>query len=124
MTLTLTTRLIGCTYIATAIACARHVAQAPSVLADTTAYEEAGVDVPAEPTDEPRPDWHPDPEAAVVCATAQFDYVVGGDGRVESRSVILLATSEQSFAAAARKALLASKFRPAQRKGAVVRQFV
>jgi TonB family protein len=86
--------------------------------------EELEVDDPVQIVEQPPVRFPPALAHAGVAGQVELEYVVDTLGRVEPRSVRAVATTRPEFEAAARGAVLASRFRPARWHGQVVRQLV
>jgi TonB family protein len=84
--------------------------------------DELEVDRPVQLVEQPSVGYPPALARAGVAGHVELEFVVDTLGRVEPRSVRTLASSQPEFEAAARRAILASRFRPAQWRGQVVRQ--
>ncbi len=95
------------------------------------AGDSAGLVLPATEVDDavaiiqqPAPRYPASLAQARVPGTVQLSYVVDTTGRVESGSVSTIASSHPAFEAAAREAVLESRFKPARLQGRPVRQLV
>jgi periplasmic protein TonB len=84
----------------------------------------AMADVPAEYLDGPAPVYPPALRQVGVTGTVTLQSVVDADGKVEPVSVKVVDSSNPGFNAAAIRAILAARFRPAQLRGRTVRQLV
>jgi TonB family protein len=84
--------------------------------------DELEVDDPVQLLEQPPVRYPPTLAEAGVAGRVELEFVVDTVGRVEPRSVRTLASTQPEFEAAARGAVLVSRFRPAQWRGQVVRQ--
>ena len=84
--------------------------------------DELEVDRPVQLVEQPSVGYPPALAEAGVAGRVELEFVVDTLGRVEPRSVRTLASTQPEFEAAARRAVLASRFRPAQWRGQAVRQ--
>jgi TonB family protein len=82
------------------------------------------VDVPVEAIEQPPVRYPPALAQADIAGLVELEYVVDTAGRAEPGSVRALAAAHPEFEAAARAAVLASRFRPARLHGQAVRQLV
>jgi TonB family protein len=83
---------------------------------------ELEVDDPVQLLEQPPVGYPPALARASVAGRAELEFVVDTLGRVEPRSVRTLASTHPEFEAAARRAVLVSRFRPARWRGQLVRQ--
>jgi TonB family protein len=84
--------------------------------------DELEVDDPVQLLEQPSVRYPPALAHAGVAGRVELEFVVDTLGRVEPRSVRTLASAQPEFEAAARRAILVSRFRPAHWHGQVVRQ--
>jgi TonB family protein len=84
--------------------------------------DELEVDRPVQLVEQPSVGYPSALAEAGVAGRVELEFVVDTLGRVEPRSVRTLASTQPEFEAAARRAVLASRFRPAQWRGQAVRQ--
>jgi TonB family protein len=84
--------------------------------------DELEVDDPVQLLEQPPVRYPPALAQASVAGRVELEFVVDTLGRVESPSVRTLASTHPEFEAAARKAVLVSRFRPAHWRGRMVRQ--
>jgi TonB family protein len=84
--------------------------------------DELEVDQPVEIVEQPSLRYPPALAQAGVVGRVELEYVVDTLGRVEPGSVRTLASTQPEFEAVARRAVLASRFRPAEWRGQLVRQ--
>lgn len=83
---------------------------------------ELEVDDPVQLLEQPPVGYPPALAQASVAGRVELEFVVDTSGRVEPRSVHTLASTHPEFEAAARRAVLVSRFRPAHWRGQLVRQ--
>ena len=84
--------------------------------------DELEVDDPVQLLEQPPVGYPPALAQASVAGRVELEFVVDTLGRVEPPSVRTLASTHTEFEAAARRAVLSSRFRPAHWRGQVVRQ--
>jgi TonB family protein len=84
--------------------------------------DEREVDDPVQLLEQPSVGYPPALAHAGVAGRVELEFVVDTLGRVEPLSVRTLASTHPAFEAAARRAVLVSRFRPARWHGQVVRQ--
>jgi TonB family protein len=84
--------------------------------------DELEVDDPVQLLEQPPVRYPPALAQAGVAGRVELEFVVDTLGRVDPRSVRTLTSTQPEFEAAARGAVLVSRFRPAQWHGQVVRQ--
>jgi TonB family protein len=103
----------------------------PGSLAGGTAPTRAGelwtansVDDPVEVIEQPSPRYPPVLAQAGVTGRVELEYVVDTLGRAEPGSLHAVTSTRPEFEAAARAAVLGSRYRPARLHGQVVRQLV
>jgi TonB family protein len=84
--------------------------------------DEREVDDPVQLLEQPSVRYPPALAQAGVAGRVELEFVVDTLGRVEPLSVGTLASTHPEFEAAARRAVLVSRFRPARWHGQVVRQ--
>lgn len=84
--------------------------------------DELEVDDPVQLLEQPPVRYPPALAQASVAGRVELEFVVDTSGRVEPRSVRTLASTHPEFEAAARRAVLVSRFRPAHWRGRLVRQ--
>jgi TonB family protein len=84
--------------------------------------DELEVDDPVQLLEQPPVRYPPALAQASVAGRVELEFVVDTSGRVEPRSVRTLASTHPEFEAAARRAVLVSRFRPAHWSGRLVRQ--
>jgi outer membrane biosynthesis protein TonB len=82
------------------------------------------VDDPVEVIEQPAPRYPPVLAQAGVTGRVELEYVVDTLGRAEPESLRALTSTRPEFEAAARAAILGSRYRPARLHGRVVRQLV
>jgi TonB family protein len=82
------------------------------------------VDDPVEVIEQPSPRYPPVLAQAGVAGRVELEYVVDALGRAEPGSLHALTSTRPEFEAAARAAVLDSRYRPARLHGQVVRQLV
>jgi TonB family protein len=82
------------------------------------------VDDPVEVIEQPAPRYPPILAQAGVSGRVELEYVVDTLGRAEPGSLHALTSTRPEFEAAARAAVLGSRYRPARLHGQVVRQLV
>jgi TonB family protein len=82
------------------------------------------VDDPVEVIEQPSPRYPPVLAQAGVAGRVELEYVVDTLGRAEPGSLHALTSTRPEFEAAARAAVLDSRYRPARLHGQVVRQLV
>ncbi len=86
--------------------------------AAAAAPDEKHVDSPVVPVYQPKPEIFGDYGRVLT------QYVVGVDGRAEEATLVVLLSSNATLESEARKVIRASRFKPAMRNGAPVRQLV
>jgi len=84
--------------------------------------DELGVDDPVQLLEQPSLGYPPALAQAGVTGRVELEFVVDTLGRVEPPSVRTLASTHTEFEAVARRAVLATRFRPARWHGHLVRQ--
>jgi len=84
----------------------------------------AQADEPTRYLDGPLPSYPPALKQVGVEGSVQLQYVVGIDGRVEPRSLIVVSSTNKAFEGPAIEAIMAAHFRPARIHGHDVRQLV
>jgi TonB family protein len=82
------------------------------------------VDDPVEVIEQPAPRYPPVLAQAGITGRVELEYVVDTMGRAEPGSLHALSSTRPEFEAAARTAVLGSRYRPARLHGLVVRQLV
>lgn len=82
------------------------------------------VDDPVEVIEQPPPRYPPVLAQAGVAGRVELEYVVDTLGRAEPGSLHVVTSTRPEFEAAARAAILGSRYRPARLHGHVVRQLV
>ena len=82
------------------------------------------VDDPVEVIEQPDPRYPPVLAQAGIAGRVELEYVVDTLGRAEPGSLHALTSTRPEFEAAARAAVLGSRYRPARLHGQVVRQLV
>jgi TonB family protein len=82
------------------------------------------VDEPVEVVEQPVPRYPPVLAQAGIMGRVELEYVVDTLGRAEPGSLHALTSTRPEFEAAARAAVLDSRYRPARLHGRVVRQLV
>jgi periplasmic protein TonB len=88
------------------------------------AYDENQVDRAVSVTRQPSPRYPESLKSVGVEGTVAMRFIVGADGRVEPGSIDVISTPHKLFAEAVRRALLESRYRPAEAGGHPVRQVV
>ena len=87
-------------------------------------FSAAMVDEPVDILRQPVPRYPAAFAAAGIEGRVELEYVVDTVGRAEPTSIRAIASTHQEFEAAARAAVLESRYRPARLQGRVVRQLV
>jgi TonB family protein len=90
---------------------------------DSLVYEARAVERWAQPVRQPEPAYPPELRRKERCGHVDLRFIVDGRGRVEPWSIIVVATSDTGFSSAAVRAIGQSRYRPALREGATVRQW-
>jgi TonB family protein len=91
---------------------------------DTVALPASAVDEQVGIIRQPAPEYPPALAQARITGRVELVYVVDTTGLVEPSSVLALSSTHPAFEAAARAAILASRYRPATLNGRIVRQLV
>lgn len=88
-------------------------------------YDEAEVDVAVRPLGGAVVPKYPESQrSANSSGTVSVQFIVSADGRVESGSIKILSSPHNDFSEAVRRALLSTRYRPAEAGGKKVRQLV
>ncbi len=82
------------------------------------------VDDPVGIIEQPAPEYPPALAQLRVAGVVDLSYVVDTLGRAEPKTLVTVRSSHPAFEAAARRTVLASRYRPARLRGVAVRQLV